>query len=484
MSAAAVAPVSAGPRPNAKWTFITAIFAVFVTNLDLFVVNVALPNISSDFHGASLSTLSWVLNAYTIVYAALLVVAGRLADRTGHRPAFLLGLAVFTLGSALCALSPDVAFLISARVLQAVGAAILLPTSLALVLTTATPERRPRVVRAWTAVGGVAAALGPALSGVLVQASWRWVFVLNVPVGIAAILVGRRCLPNVRAEQPGPLPDLAGAALMTLGVAGFCLALVRSGAWGTGSPLTIGTFAGSFVLLAAFAAQSARHPAPVVEWPMLRVPTFRAATLAASLFTAAFSASILSLVLWCQQVWGYSALRTGLLLAPGPLLMPPFAIAAGPLAKRLGAGTVAVIGNLLLAASFVWWVAAAGVTPHYTTEVLPGLLLTGIGIGLALPTLIAAAATALPQHRFATGSGVLNMARQLGAVLGIAALVRILGTPQTSSAALVAFRNGWVALAVVSGAAAAASALLRRPGATAAEPAAVALVDEVAKQGG
>lgn len=458
-----------GPRGGPR-TFLTAIFAVFVINLDLFVVNVALPAISRDYHGASVGSLSWVLNAYTIVFAALLVVAGRLADRVGHRQGFIAGLLVFTLGSALCAVAPDVAFLVAARVVQAIGAAILMPTSLALVLATASPERRPQVVRAWTAVGGVAALLGPILGGLLVQASWRWVFLINVPVGIVAVLIALRALPDLRADERGALPDFAGAAMLTIAVGSLALGLVRGGAWGPASVPTIATFIVAVVLGVLFFIRSARHPAPVVEMSMLRVPQFRSASTAGLVFNAAFAASILSLVLWFQQVWGYSALKTGLLLLPGPLLMPPFAIAAGPITKRIGAGPVAALGSAALGVSAVWWLLAATTAPNYVGGLLPGLLISGVGVGLALPSLTASAATALPSNRFATGSGVFNAGRQIGAVLGVAIFVSILGSPHTKTAALAAFRHGWIGMVVMC-AVAAFAAMLLRSAAPAAAPA-------------
>jgi hypothetical protein len=201
---------------------------------------------------------------------------------------------------------------------------------------------------------------------------------------------------------------------------------------------------------------------------MLRIPAFSGATLSALLFNAVFAAVILATVQWCQHVWGYSALRTGLAVAPGPLLMPPFAALAGPLGRRIGNGTVAALGNLTLGAGVLWWMVAAGPDSSYTGALLPGLLITGAGIGLALPTLIAAAVTALPANRFATGSGVLNTARQIGAVIGVAILVRILGTQRTVGAEVTAFRHGWAGLLVLCcGAAVACLALMRRPVASA-----------------
>jgi EmrB/QacA subfamily drug resistance transporter len=459
-------------RPvNARAVFITVIVAVFVTNLDLFVVNVALPSIGHDFHGTSLDSLSWVLNAYAIVFASLLVVAGRLADRNGHRPAFLIGLAVFTLGSTLCAASTDIGWLVAARILQAVGAATLLPTSLALLLATTAPERRQQVVRAWTAVGGVAAALGPVLGGLLVQASWRWVFLINVPIGILAIVAAFRTLPDVRREDAGRMPDVAGAVLLTASIGILSLGLVRGDTWGWSSGRAVGSFAAAFVLLVAFLISSARHPAPVVELPLLRIRAFSTANVATLLFSAAFAGMILSTVLWCQNVWGYSALRTGLAIAPGPLMVPPLAIAAGPLAKRVGAGPVAAVGNLFFALAVLYWPLRVGTTPHYASDFLPGMMFGGVGVGLALPTLVASGATVLPAPRFATGSGILNMSRQIGAVLGVAILVGIVGSPTSAGSALNAFKHGWYGIVVLAAVAAVASLFLGRAHAPAASAA-------------
>jgi len=304
--------------------------------------------------------------------------------------------------------------------------------------------------------------LGPVFGGLLAQADWRWVFLINLPVGAVALLAGSRVLPDVRPGDSGALPDILGAAVLTVSIGALSLGLVKGNEWGWDSGRTIGSLAAAAALAGWFLARSARHPSPVIELPLLRTPAFGTATVAAMLFAVAFAAMLLSTVLWCQQVWGYSALRTGLALAPGPLMVPALAIGAGPLARRVGAGPVAAAGNLALAAGVGWWVAEIGTRPHYLTELLPGLLLTGVGVGLALPTLIAAAATALPPPRFATGSGIVTMARQVGTVLGVAVLVSVLGTPGSADEALTAFRRGWTATAIIGVTAAAASLALRR----------------------
>nr|BEK62891.1 MFS transporter [Kitasatospora purpeofusca] len=445
--------------------------AVFVSNLDLFVVNVALPAMQQHFHGSSLATLSWVLNGYAIVFAALLVPAGRLADRVGHRKVFLAGLAVFTVASALCALAPAVGWLDAARVLQAAGAAALMPTSLALLLDATPAAERPGAIRAWASIGGIAAGLGPVLGGLLVEADWRWVFVVNVPVGIAAIAVGARVLPAPRRDkETGPLPDLFGAVLLTAAIATLTVALVKADEWGWLSARVLGGLLASALLTAWFLRRSARHHAPVVELPLLRVPVFAAANTAALLFTLAFAGMLLTSVLWCQQVWGYSALRTGLAVAPGPLLVPPVALGSAALVRRLGPGRVAALGTLLFAAGIGWWTAAIGVRPGYATELLPGMLLTGLGVGLTLPTLVGSAAAALPPARFATGSAVTTMARQIGAVVGVALTVGLIGTPHGPQAALDGFRRGWILLVVAALLACAAALWLAAAQRRAAEP--------------
>ena len=206
---------------------------VVLASLDLFIVNVALPQMARDFgvKGDGLADLSWVLNAYAIVYAALLVLFGRLADRYRREHGFLLGVTVFVVASAACGAATSVPMLVAFRVVQAAGAALLTPTSLGLVLATSTPERRHSAVRAWAAVGGVAAALGPVVGGLLVAASWRWVFLVNVPIGLAALVVGWRRLPRIPGHPVAP-PDALGAALLTGGVGALTLGLVKAESWG------------------------------------------------------------------------------------------------------------------------------------------------------------------------------------------------------------------------------------------------------------
>ena len=420
---------------------------VVLASLDLFIVNVALPDMAADLHERGLGDLSWVLNAYAIVYASLLVLFGRLSERYPRELGFLLGVAVFTAASAACGAATSVPMLVAFRIVQAAGAALLTPTSLGLVLATASPERRHGAVRAWTAIGGLAAALGPVVGGLLVAASWRWVFFVNVPIGLLALVVGWRRLPRV-AGHPVPFPDGLGALLVTAGVAALSLGLVKGEDWGWGSAATVGVLAFAALALALFVGHCLRARNPLVDPNLFRVRTFSGASTVMLLFSVAFGAMLLSIVLWDQTVWGWSALQTGLAIAPGPLMVPLFSfLVAGRLIARYGSGAVIAAGAALFALGVAWWALAAGPTPDYVGDMLGGMLLTGVGVGLTLPTLMATAASSLPPTSFATGSAVVNMLRQVGLAIGVAALVAVLGTPGSPLAAVSAFQSGWALIA-------------------------------------
>jgi EmrB/QacA subfamily drug resistance transporter len=418
---------------------------VVLASLDLFIVNVALPQIGRDFHlrGGGLADLSWVLNAYAIVYASLLVLFGRLAERHRRDRAFLLGVAVFVAASAACGAASSVPMLVAFRVMQAAGAALLTPTSLGLILATFPPERRYGAVRTWTAVGGLAAAAGPVVGGLLVALNWRWVFLVNVPVGLLALAVGWRRLPRV-AGHPVQAPDALGALLVTGGVGALVLGLVKGGAWGWGDPRTVAALGVGAVALGLFATHCAWHRNPLIG-----------ASAVALFFMASFGGMLLSRVLWAQDVWHWSALSTGLGIAPGPIMVPLFSfLVAGRLTARFGPGPVIAAGSATFAAGVLWWALAVGLTPDYVGEMLGGMLLTGIGVGLTLPTFMATGAAALPPHSFATGSAVINMLRQIGLAIGVALLIAVLGSPHSPAATLHVYERASLvvaAIAVVAG---------------------------------
>ncbi|NDU77652.1 MFS transporter [Actinomadura sp. DSM 109109] len=416
--------------------------ASFMAGLDLFIVNVAFTDIGHDFAGESMADLSWVLNGYAIAFAALLVPLGRLADRYGRKAGLLLGLTVFTLASQACAAAPSLWWLVAFRVVQAAGAAALIPTSLGLLLSAFPAERRGGAVRIWSAASAIAAAAGPAVGGVLVDLSWRWVFEVNVPIGIAAVLLAARLVPDSREGATARVPDLTGTAVATASIALLALGLVKINDW-PGERTTL-VIAGALLGLTWFWLRSLRHPAPVIEPALLAVRTFFWSNAAVLLFTVAFAANLLLGVLWMQQVWHYSPIRTGLAVAPGPLMVPVMALIAGRLAGRVPVGLITAVGCMLCAFGVVMIAMSLGPTPAYATEMLPGWLIGGTGVGLALPTILSAAAVELPSHRYATGSAVVNMSRQIGAVLGVSLAVAVLGTPHGYPEAHTAYVHAWL----------------------------------------
>jgi EmrB/QacA subfamily drug resistance transporter len=451
----AVGPVIDVPgrtsKPAGHPAVLLAVLCVgqFLAALDLFIVNVALPKIGVGVHATSLSDLSWVLNAYAIVIAALMIPAGRLADLFGRKRGFLFGLGLFTGASVGAALSSSLWVLVAFRVLQAAGAAALTPTSLGLLLVAAPDEKRASYVKIWTASAALAAATGPVIGGLLVQLSWRWIFLLNIPVGLVAIAVAMRFVPNVQRELGARIPDLLGGLLLITAIGSLALGLVRAPQWGwTGTP-TLVSFALSAIALPVFLWRSARHNSPVLDLNLLRSRVLSSASISAFLYFASFGILLLSSVLWIQGHWHYSAIKTGLSIAPGPCSVPFFAVLSEVLAKRIRVGTIAAGGCLLSAVGAVLLVSSLGNSPHYVADFLPGWLLVCIGFALSMPTVTASGTAELPDEQSATGSAVVNMSVQVGLVVGISILVAVLGTA-SAGAGLTIFQTAWwIAAAIV-----------------------------------
>jgi EmrB/QacA subfamily drug resistance transporter len=425
---------------------------VFMASLDLFIVNIAFPAISHHFGGASLSSLSWILSGYAIVFAALLVPAGRWADAFGRKRAFLGGLLLFVLASAAAAVAPSVAALTAARLVQAAGGALMLPTSLGLMLPEFAPAERHLGIGLWAATGGVAAAAGPPLGGLLVQLDWRWVFLVNLPVGLLGLVAGARTLRE-RREQDAKRPDVPGALIFMAAVAMLVVAIVKGQEWGWGSAAVIGLITVSAALVPVMWRRFNHHPAPLLEPEMLAIRSFRLAVAASVLFFAGFGAMLLAGVLFLTSVWHESVLDAGLMLFPGPAMATLFSIPSARLGARVGFRLPGVAGGLLFSAGSLWWITHAGAHPSYVGDYLPGMAIGGAGVGLVIPTLTGAGTSALPPVRFATGAAVLTMGRQVGSALGIAILVAVLaGAP----AGVAGFHEAWL-ISVAAGVAAAAT---------------------------
>ena len=432
-----------GARVAAPRVLLVASAGAFLAFLDATIVNVAFPSIIESFPGASIGELSWILNAYNIVFAAFLIVCGRLTDLLGRRRAFVSGVVVFTVASVLCGAAGSVELLVAARVLQALGAALVVPSSLALVVEAFPEERRAHAIGLWGAAAAVAAGLGPPLGGALVElGGWRWAFFVNLPFGIAAVWAARRLLVESRAPGRRLLPDLRGAALLVAGLGALNLAIVKGSDWGWVSGGVLGAFVATAVLLGLFVASSRAHRSPLLDPALLRIPSFSIASAATILAGFGFYAYLLTNILWLQYVWGYDVLRAGLALVPGALVAAVVAARLGPLADRVGYRVIVVPGALVWAGAYLWYHQQVGLEPAFWAQWMPGQVLSGIGVGATLPLLGSAALVAVPGGRYATASAVVSSARQLGGVLGIAVLVVLIGEP-TPATAVAVLRDGW-----------------------------------------
>jgi EmrB/QacA subfamily drug resistance transporter len=429
----------------------------FMASLDLFIVNVAYPDLQRAFRAPSDTSLSWILNAYAIVFAALPIPLGRLADAYGRKRGFMAGTLVFALASALCAIAPSVQWLVAARVLQAVGAAALVPTSLSLLLSELPPARRTGAVAVWAASGALAAAAGVPIGAVLVQLSWHSIFLVNLPIAALALLGSALLLHESRAEGEPRLPDMPGALLLIAGLGLLTLAIVKGNDWSWDAAATIASLLVGLLALVGFLARCARHPQPVVELRLFAERSFSAATAVSVLFFAGFGASVLGNILFLTRVWHGDALRAGLEYSPGPIVATIVSLlVAARLIHRYGHRAVALAGTLLFALGGLLFIALVDATPEYASAYLPSLLLVGAGIGLVAPTLPGAITAALAPDRRATGSAIFAMSRQLGTVLGVAALVALLAAPALDHP-IDAYHRAWAFIVVAEIAAALAS---------------------------
>jgi EmrB/QacA subfamily drug resistance transporter len=437
-------------RAANPWVVLAATsLSVFAVFLDTTILFVAFPDLVRSFPDVGRSDLSWVLNAYTIVFAAALVPAGRLADRVGRRRCFLVAVVVFTVASAACGVAPNPAVLVAARAAQALGAATMIPSSLALVLQTFPRPRVPVAVGIWGAVGATAGAIGPSLGAFIVDgAGWRWAFYLNLPVGIVALVLGLRVLPEGREERPGPLPDPLGALMLVVGMALLALGVVQADSWGFGSPSTLGAIAGGLGVLALFVWRCARVPAPVFDLSLLEIRNYRWANLATCTFFVGFTAMFFSNIQFLVQVWDYSLLRAGLAMTPGPLVVAVLAPVMGRIAAARGQRLLLVPGGVVYAAGSLWLLTVVGTGDAYLADWLPGSLLTGLGVAMCLPQLSSAAVQGLPADRFASGSAANQAIRNLASTLAVSLAVTLVGEPAGPADALAGFQRVWWVVAV------------------------------------
>jgi len=416
-------------RNVSPWpVFWVASVAAFLVSLDSTMLYSAFGALRTGFPEASAAQMSWVLNAYTVVYAAMLIPAGGLADAHGRKRVFLFGVTVFIAASAACGLAGSVGWLIAARVLQAVGAALLTPASLSIVLAAFPQHKRALTVSLWGAVAGFAAAVGPSLGSFVVQSvGWPWAFFINLPIGALSLWRGAALLRESASSTTRPKVDFVGMALLVVAVGAIALAIVEleSPAW-TRVQLSAVASTG-LIALVAFVTWAKHARDPLVDLGLFRNRTYSAVNAATLSFGIAFAMMFFAFFFYMSNVWHYSQARAGLAIAPGPLMVIPVAILTGRLAGRYGHRPFLVGGALLYAAAGLWFMLVPGTEPAYVSHWLPGLILSGASVGLVLPSLSGAAVSRLPVQHYAVGSAVNQATRQIGAVIGVAITVLLLG---------------------------------------------------------
>ncbi len=421
--------------------------AVFMVAMELTIIALALPKIRAALAGTTPAALSWVVNAYSIVVAALLLLSGWLADRYGRKRVFRTGLALFALGSVAAGASTSIGMLIAARALQAVGGSMQYPAGLALLLDAFPRSRHQTAIGTWGAVGGLAAAVGPALGAVLIEAfGWRAVFYVNVPVALAALVIGARVLPESRGERPTARVDVIGVPLASVGVGAIILGIVQGETWGWATAATVACFAAGALLVAAFAWRSRRHPAPLFDLHLLRIRSFMLGNLGSLFFAIGFFALLVPLPSFIQEVWGWSALETGLAYSVGPLVSFLVAPQAGRLADRIGNAPLLTAGSACGMAGLLWLVLTISTDPSLT-RLLVATVLVGMSAGTGFSQLVGAALRDIPPERYAMATAGRTTFFQLSVAFAIAIAFAMIGQPDGAAAQLAAYNTVWIVCA-------------------------------------
>jgi len=404
---------------NRKWWTLGAMcFALFMIMLDNTIVNVALPSIQKDL-GASISGLEWTINGYTLSFAVLLATGGRLGDIFGRRRMFLSGVVIFALSSATAGFAPDETALVLSRVVQGVGAALMMPGTLSIITDAFPPHERGKAMGTWAGVSALALAVGPVLGGFLTEhVTWRAIFYVNIPVAIGAVIATLFAVRESRDTSVGREVDYAGVAVLTVGLTALVLALVEGNAWGWGSPEVIALLVGAAVALPLFVFVENRVKAPMVQFDLLSDRNFLGAVVVAMIISFAMLGVFFFLALYMQDILGYSPLEAGVRFLPSTLMIVGVAPVAGRLSDRYGPRWL-IAGGLVIVAASLFSFSRIAVDSAYL-DLLPGFMLLGIGIALTMSPMTSAAMNAVPVQKAGIASGVLSMFRMVGGSLGVA----------------------------------------------------------------
>jgi EmrB/QacA subfamily drug resistance transporter len=402
------------------WTLAAMCFALFMIMLDNTVVNVALPSIQKDL-GASLSSLEWTVNAYTLTFAVLLVTGGRLGDILGRRRMFLFGVVVFAVSSAAIGLAPDQAWLVAGRALQGVGAAFMMPATLSIITVTFPAEERGKAIGTWAGVSALALAIGPVVGGALTEyVTWRAIFFLNLPVAVGAVAVTLFAAHESRDESSRHSIDWPGIASISVGLTALVLALIEGNSWGWSSGRIVALLLTAAVGLTAFVVVERRVPEPMVDFQLFRSMTFLGTNLVAFIVSFAMLAMFFFTALYMQNILGYTAIEAGVRFLPSTLMIVAIAPLAGRLTDRIGPRPLLVTGlSLVTLALFLQ--TRIDLDTGYGL-LLPAFILMGIGMALTMSPMSTAAMNSVAPQKAGVASGILSMSRMVGGTFGVAAL--------------------------------------------------------------
>ncbi len=435
MPTAAAPPVARpGSRVNPNAVLAVVAVAQFMVILDATVVNVALPTIKREV-GFSEQSLSWVLNAYTLMFGGFLLLGGRLADRLGRRLLFVAGIVLFSGASMICGVSQSEGMLLVARGLQGLGGALVSPAALSIILTTfAEGAERNRALAVWGAIAGAGGAIGLLVGGVIVEAlSWRWVFFINVPIGAVVVALAPRIVPESRSESAARGGyDAEGAVAITLGTIALVFTLIKAGGWGWTSGRTLAGFAVAAVLIAAFVVIERRHQDPLIPLRIFSNRSLAAADATMLAVAAALFGMFFFCTLYLQQVLGYSALKTGVAYLPLTLTLIGASALASRLVDRFTPKPVLSAGLLVSTVGFVLLTRVDG-HGDYASHVLPAMIVLGAGLGMSFVPITIAATNGVAASESGLASGLLNTTQQVGGSLGLAILSSVSTSRVTSA---------------------------------------------------
>jgi EmrB/QacA subfamily drug resistance transporter len=433
------APVGDGiafSSPRGRWVLAATVLGSGIAFLDSTVVNVALPHIGDDLD-TGVGGLQWVLNGYLLAVSSLILLGGSLGDRFGRKRIFQIGVVIFAVASLLCAVAPNEQMLVAARVLQGVGGALLTPGSLAILEASFRPEDRSRAIGAWSGLSGVGSAIGPFLGGWLVDAaSWRWIFLINLPLALFVVVVAARHVPESSDPDASPHVDGLGALLIAVALGGLSWGLIAAGDEGWGSVNVWGSLVVGVVSLVAFIAVERRSPHPMVPTSIFASTQFRAANLVTAAVYAALGGVFFLLVVQLQNVLGYSAVEAGAATFPITILMLALSARSGALAARIGPRLQMTVGPLLVAAGALL-MSRIDAGSDYVSDVLPGVLVMGLGLATVVAPLTATALSAVVDRYAGVASGVnttVARAAQLAAVAALPLAAGITGATYLDSA--------------------------------------------------